>query len=284
MRALFGMELRKAIRNPWFIIAVAISSALAVVSAVGNILYYQRYGVFELYAHKYVSPVPGSCFKWWISLDFLQPASTLLFQLLPLLAVIPYAWSFRTEMQSGYLNQVATRTTRKRYLAAKSAVVFLTGSLIAAVPLILNIFMLACFIPAYLPDITEVLYLGVYTSDLWSWFFYNAPVAYVFLYTLLASCMCGFWALLVHSLSFAIDNRVALLIAPYLGVLGLQFFSDRIYLALGSINGPQLGLSANMRAGVESYPQVWWAITLEIAVMLTASALLARRQLKEDLL
>lgn len=282
--SLLKMELNKAFRNPWFVVSLAIACALAISSAVGNIAYYQEYGVFVLRDYKYVSPNSDSCFKWWISLDFLQPTSTLFFQLLPFLVVIPYAWSYRSELQSGYLNQIVSRALNTRYLLAKGTAAFLSGFLIGTVPLILNIVLLACVMPAYLPDITEVLYLGVYPSDLFSWFFYNLPVLYVVFFTLISGIICGSWALFVHSLSFLIENRVALLIAPYLGTLALQFISDRIYVVLGSINGPQLGLATNMRAGQESYPQIWWVIALECALLLGVSIALAHRQQRRDVL
>ena len=281
---LLKMELNKALRNPWFVVALSIACALAIASAVGNIIYYQEYGIFTLWEHKYVSPNPDSCFKWWVSLDFLQPTSTLLFQLLPFLVVIPYAWSYRSELQSGYLNQVVSRASQVRYLIAKGAATFLSGFAVGAIPLVLNIIILACFMPAYLPDITEVLYLGVYPNDLFSWCFYNLPVLYVVFFTLIAGVICGSWALFVHSLSFLIENRVALLIAPYLGTLALQFISDRIYVVLGSINGPQLGLATNMRAGQESYPQLGWVIALECALLFGVSIALAHRQQRRDVL
>ncbi len=283
MASLIRMELGKAFRNPWFLVSSAISTALAVASAVGNIVYHCEYGVFELYTHKYVSPVPDSCFKWWISLDFLQPTSSLLFHLLPLLSVIPYAWSYQTELQCGYLGQVLSRTRRRDYLVAKGIAAFSSGAMVAAAPLLINFLLLAAFIPAYIPDITEVLYLGVYPDDIWSWFFYNAPVAYVLLFSALASLICGLWALFVLSLSYLIENRVALLLSPYLASLILQFLSERIYLVLG-INGPQLGLAANMRAGTESYAQVWWVIALECTALFLASFLLTNRQVRGDVL
>ena len=284
MKRLLTMELNKAYRNPWFVVSAAIACSLAVASAVGNIYYYQDYGVFELYTHKYVSPVPGSCYKWWISLDFAQPTSSLLFQLLPLLVVIPYAWSWRSELCHGYLNQVATRSTQANYLFAKGAINFSVGFVLGFFPLLLNFILLACFIPAYMPDITELLYLGVYPGDQLSWLFYNCPVLYVLSFSLLAGIICGLWASFVHSLSFLIENRVALLIAPYLGTLALQFLSDRIYLVLGSINGPQLGLAANMRAGVENYSQPLWFIALECALLFALSLLLTRHQKRRDIL
>ncbi len=282
MTPLIRMELRKALQNPWFYLSLGIACALSAVSAFGNIAYHQQHGVFELYTHKYVSPVPDSCFKWWISLDFLQPASTLLYQLLPLLAVIPYTWSYRTELQSGYIAQVITRARRRPYLIAKELATFISGSLVAVLPLVANFIILAAFIPAYTPDITEVLYLGVYPDDQWSWFFYNLPLAYVLLFTLHAAGICGTWALFVFTLSFLVENRVTLIAAPYLGALIIQFLSERLYLALGSINGPQLGLAPNMRAGVESYPQIWWVIALECGLLLLTACVLTKRQLLKD--
>lgn len=107
MLRLVRIECSKALKNRWFHIALAIACALALISAIGNIAFYQEYGITQLYEHKYVSPSPDSCYRYWISLDFLQPTSTLLYQLLPLLAVIPRLepwsgaeiWLYRANVQ-----------------------------------------------------------------------------------------------------------------------------------------------------------------------------------------
>lgn len=283
MSTLLRMEFKKALQNQWFVIAVGVGLALALASAFGDIAWNREYGVTRVYSYKYLSPSPGSPFKWWISLDFAQPTSTLLFQLLPLLVCVPYAWSFRSELQSGYVGQVLTRQPRPRYLVAKGAAVFVSASLVAMIPLAANFLVLACFLPAYVPDVLDVIYLGIYPYDLWSWFFYNVPLVYVLLYTLLAGALCGLWASVVYGLSFLVDNRVTLLVAPYLGLFGLQFVSDRIWLVLG-ISGLQLGLSANMRAGAESYFQSGWVILAEALIMLFVSVFLAWHQRRRDLL
>ncbi|MGN0056536.1 MAG: hypothetical protein ACI360_08885 [Atopobiaceae bacterium] len=281
MKRLVRMELQKAFRNPWLVVALSIAIALAVYSAVGDILARYNYGIGK-YDYKYLSPSPDSCFRYWISMDFIQPTSTLLFHLLPLLAVIPYAWSFRTELQSGYLMQVTSRQTLGRYLTAKGIAVFLTGASVAMVPLVVNFLILACFVPAYMPDITAVIYIGIDDEDLWSWFLYNLPLIYVLLYTLLAGVLSGLWALFVHALSFFIDNRVALLSAPYLGLLGIQFVTDRIWLAMGDLSGVELGLSANMRAGTESYLHNGWVILAEGAILLALSLAFSRWCTRRD--
>lgn len=284
MTSLIHMELDKALRNPWFVIALSIALALATASALGNIFFHLNNGVTTLYEHKYVSPSPDSCFGYWISLDYLQPASTLFFQLLPLLAVIPYAWSYRTELQNGYLNQVVSRTPQGRYLLAKGIATFCSGLLVAVVPLLVNFVLLACFIPAYMPDVTEVLYLAVFPDDTASWLFYNVPVLYVLFFTLVAGVLCGLWATFVFGLSLFVDNRVALIVVPFLATLGLQFVSDRIYFALGGINGPNLGLSSNMRAVQETFGTSPWIILAEAVILLLGALVLSRLRLRRDVL
>ncbi|WP_058270893.1 hypothetical protein [Olsenella massiliensis] len=283
MRNLMGMELRKALRNPWLAIALTIALGLAVASAAGNIIYFLDNPI-ALYPHKFIPFTIGNCFKYWVSLDFIQPSSTLLFQLMPVLAVIPYAWSYRSELQSGYANQLMSRDRRERVLAAKALAVFVSGALVAVIPLVVNFLLLACFIPAYLPDVVGVLYNAVYSQDLWAWFFYNLPVVYVVLFTLLAGVLSGLWATFVHALSFVVENRVVLLIAPQLGLLGLQFVNDKIYYALGTICGVQLGLGQNMRAIAETYLQSPQVIFGEGALMLLVALVMTMCQVRRDVL
>ena len=276
MLRLVRIECSKALKNRWFHIALGIACALALISAIGNIAFHQANGVTQLYEHKYVSPSPDSCYRYWISLDFLQPTSTLLYQLLPLLAVIPHAWSLGAELKSGYIAQTYSRTSRRRYAVAKHLSCAASASLIAIVPIALNFILLACFIPAYQPDVYEVIYLGVYEDMLWSELFYTQPVVYIILYTILPGIICALWAGFVMALSYFVGNRVILIAAPYLFLFIVQFINDRIFLAAGNLTGFQLGLGNNMRAGTDVHLQVGWVIALECAMLaLGAIALIA---------
>lgn len=284
MRRLLVMECSKALRGRWFRIALGIALALALTSAALHIARYLMHGVTELYAHKYVSPACDSAFRWWISLDGLYPTSELFFQLMPLLAVMPYAWSQRSELQDGYSAQVYTRTDRTRYALAKYLAAALSGGLVVAIPLIANFLAIACFIPAYMPNIYEAIYLGVFEGMLWSELFYSVPVLYTVLYTLLAFALCALWAGFVCALSFHIDNRVILLVAPYLAMLAVQFVNQRIFVAAGGIQGFQLDLVANMRACLSDMPSDGWIILAEGALLAAGAALLIRRGLGRDVL
>ncbi|MBY4797891.1 hypothetical protein K6V98_05945 [Collinsella sp. AGMB00827] len=284
MMNLIRIELSKALRNPWFLIAVGIGLCISLVSAISNLLYHFENGIFELQTYRYVSPAPDSCYHWWISLDGLQPSSALFFQLMPLLSVIPYAWSSRAELNWGYSAQLYTRTNRSSCACAKGIAVFISSGLIVLIPVVINFLLLACFIPAYQPDVYEMIYFGIAEGDLWSETFYTFPQLYVIGYSILPFIMCGCWGLFVSGLGYFIDNRVILLTAPYLVLLFITFVNERIFIALGSLNGFQLSFAKNMRAMVESYDQDGRVIALECIVLFISGILLSWYGMKKDVI
>lgn len=231
MADLVRIELRKALKNKWFFIAVGLGCVLALASAVGGALtefQAQSIGLRSIDV-TYMELAPLSLYKFWIVTDYLQPATDLYFLLLPLLAVLPYSWSLASEFKSGSVRNTVIRTTRVRYFAAKYAAAFLAGALAVTIPIVLNFIVCACIMPAYMPDIYSIIFIGIGDKNLWSELYYTVPLLYCLLFTLLNFTFGGLWATVVMSLSFFVKNRVALLIVPYLVLVFIKFFEERVF-------------------------------------------------------
>lgn len=287
MRALVCMELGKALRSPWFALALGIGLALAVASALPIGMDYlaglASGGIFK--EGVYFNPSCRSSFRFWMSVEYDYPLPPLFYQLAPLLAVIPFAWSWRSEAISGYLGQVYGRVSRGRYVAAKGIATFVSGGLVGMVPQVVNFAMVSAFVPAITPDIRDVMYLGVDFDHLWSYWFYNEPLVYMGLYCLLGFALCGLWALFVMALSFVIENRIVLLTFPYLALVVLQFVNDNIFTAvLGGVHAVQFSVLGNLRSVTHSYGQSEWVILGLLAVLLGSSVAIMRARLRRDVL
>lgn len=270
MIVLIRMELGKALRNKWFAIALGVGLALAVLGALPYIVGLFT-STFVPAPDKFYNPELNSCFNAWMSIDQSAP-SLLFYQIVPLLAVIPYASSLRSELKDGYVAQVYARSERGRYLAAKYVAVFCAAGLVAALPQLLNFVLLACFYPGYLPQVEAAIYTAVFADNVGSWLFYNMPLLDVLLFCVIDFAICGVWAGFVLVLSCLVRNRVVLLVAPYLALLLVQFANDRIFLALGALNGFDVGLFNNLRASqTSSYAQDGWIMLIEMAVLLAVA-------------
>ena len=168
------IELSKAFRNGWFVVALIIGC----VFGLGCAALYAIPSVFSTFVpnpDKFYHPTSQSCFNAWISVDTTSWA-LLFYQVIPLLCVIPYAWSFASERKNGYISHAYTRVGRGDYFFAKYIAVFLSAGAIAVLPQVLNLVMLACFFPGYVPSIQDANYYApVFWQSIGSILFYNAP-------------------------------------------------------------------------------------------------------------
>lgn len=72
-----------------------------------------------------------------------------------------------------------------RYYFAKYIVTFTSGFLLAAIPLLINVIITACYIPAYKPDPLEQLYSGQYYGQYLANIFYSEPFAFMIIFILI---------------------------------------------------------------------------------------------------
>ena len=115
-------EMRRALGNPWFRGSMAVLTVLAVAAALDQVNTYvghwQRviaeYGNESYYYH-----TTFSCFNNWLPLRGANPAAGFFFVVLPLLVLMGYAWSLASDVRSGYVAQVLTRSTRGEFYKAR---------------------------------------------------------------------------------------------------------------------------------------------------------------------
>lgn len=220
------LEIEKAIKNSYFVIALGCSLLLASLSAIqATRRYFINTMIINTYkpeAHTYLG---SSLYNNWLgaSGDFF---THLFYFLIFLLCTLPYSWSLFMEKKSGYINQVVTRTSRTSYYLAKYVASFIAGGMIALVPMVTNFVICAMFIPAYSIDQLSDLYVAVPQNFMWSIILYNKPLMYVAMYMLLSFAFCGVWATIGVSLSFVLRSKLSILISPFLFILLVQVFSN----------------------------------------------------------
>lgn len=163
MKALLRIELGKAFRSKLFWVALGIGCFLVVATFVLDYQLSQQIvsDIFPYLDHKFLDPSVDSCFRFWIVADFNQPSTYLFFMLIPLLAALPYSWSYALESASGYTRQVRTRSSQGSYLASKMIAAALSGAVAVTAPVVFSLVLTACFVPSLLPDAGSVIYFGV---------------------------------------------------------------------------------------------------------------------------
>lgn len=239
MKKLVRMECVKAFRNKYFWFSLMLGMLFSVMSILYSV------GSFELAKENFIfsgNPMTGNIglYNSWLGGESSSLGETLFFTLLPLLAILPYGWSFCHERNQGYLKYIAVRCNKRKYFLAKYIASFLSGGVVIIIPLVFSFIVTACFIPAYCPQIIYAPYYSVVHGSLWSEIFFNDPLIFVVLYLIIDFIFGGFFATFGYAAGLFIKNRFAAMIVPYLLVMGLHycrtFLTYKVYVEISPIN------------------------------------------------
>ena len=260
-------ELKKAFGNKLFLVTLAVGLVIGFVSAYQNISSYARAAADNAYRME-VSEVlfnplypMFSPYTNWIGGDYQYSMTSLFYLLLPLMASLAFGWSFCIEKKSGYIKNVVTGTKKIHYFLAKYISVFLSGGAVIAIPLIVNFLTVACFIPAYQPDIFYSIYYSMHYHFL-SELFYSAPLLYVLYVIALDFVFSGLIAAASMALTFFVKNRFAVVLLPFLLLLGIQYLQDILYSVFQISISPIEFLKGYTMQWVIGWVILFWIIVL----------------------
>ena len=290
---LIKAELGKAFgKNPWFWASLAVGMAFAVGSAIRSATVFQN--TLDM-ALKYWDQSDAlysatSCFSFWILVSPSEWPTGVFILVWPLLVALPYAWSWSVEKSAGLVAQQSARASRLSCLGAKALATFLTATAVVAVPLLANLVMCACVAPASPNWVSDVLYLGVTRDAPLSELFYNAPLAFCLIWTVVAATVSGLWAVLVLSLTVLLDNFAPTLVASYLVLHVLSSVGSQLSAILLTWVGPDASRSALVSLdlfsvlGVRSQPDAMAALVLSAVLLALLSSLVSGLVLRRDIL
>lgn len=155
--------------------------------------------------------------------------TTIFYFILPLASTLPFSFSLLDENRSGYLRQMTLKKGQLRYYMAKYIVTFCSGCLVAVVPILINLIITACYLPASTPDPLEQLYsnqpYGMYLSHI----YHSKPLLFVAIFVTLPGIFCGLWATLTLCVSLFVPNKYIAIIAPYLFLFFETAFFDALF-------------------------------------------------------
>ncbi len=118
-----------------------------------------------------------SLFIRWLGVNFSNLGGGLMNMLWPLLAAIPFGWSYCQEKNCGYDTQITTRASRIHYFLAKYIVVFVGGGIAVAFPLVFDLAVNALIMPTCVPDVTTSI-TPIFNYSFLSELFYSKPWLY----------------------------------------------------------------------------------------------------------
>lgn len=218
MNTLLRLELRKAlVRNPLFWVAFFLGLGLAITNAVICIPRFEatlEYALakWDVYDTEYSA---ATLYTVWMPL-YTETWSVLFQRTWPLLAALPYAWAWLRDERVGLTEQYACRVGWRKLAASKLTTSFLVGGLTIAIPLVVNLIICACIVPATQPFVTDELSNGMTRGFFFSYLYYAKPLLFCLVWTCVAFVLAGLWASAVMALTVLADSFIPSFVGSYL--------------------------------------------------------------------
>lgn len=190
MYSVLKVELWKSKHNFFFRLALLFGIAVALLHTIETIPMVQvaRYNNMQL---RQTIGVPGfgnldpcSLFLYWLPFTGYTYGSFVFYETWPLLATLPFAWSYSQDGFSSYYFQTISRSGRRAWFHAKFLAVFISGGIVTCLPLVLSLAMQATFAPAIPIRYAMMQVIGISNADFLASLYYAHPWIYCI-------CWCG---------------------------------------------------------------------------------------------
>lgn len=283
---MFKAEMKKSLKNIFFIATVIVASAIAVYAAVTSIGIYNKdveanAEIAARFAEDVYNPdYPMlSLFNHWMAEEWNSSGQALFYLLFPFFASLAFSWSICSEIKSGYIRHMATRANRTKYFISKYFAVFISGGLAVTLPMLINFMAVSSFVPAYKPDIYyDIYYAASNQTVAFSSLFFSHPYVFVIYRFLSTFIYSGLFAVSGAAFSLFVKSRIVACVFPLLLSLGLTYVSSYHFLPVN------FSPSNFLHGGGSSYGSPWYLIVGEAAIMflITFSAFLIKSK-KDDI-
>ena len=194
-------ELWKATHNRLYAAACILGSVIAFINAVENISVVKNItDSIKLFVSKgflLSTSLEGcSLFVNWLAVNHVSLGSQLLQYLWTIIAAMPFSWSYADDKKSGVYNQIAIRRNIREYYISKYTATFLSGGLVTALPMVVNLMLNALICPYCIPNVNNSL-VNIFDGNFLSEVFYTYPWVHSLIWCLVCfilggvtSCLC----------------------------------------------------------------------------------------------
>ena len=211
MKVMIKTELERAFKSWSLWLALIIGMGLSIAQIITRIIPAAMNPLMG-YMPDNATLMPISAFQVWIG-NGVSFEYSLFIRLIPILAAMPYAVTYLSDIKSGIIKNYVTRTAKFNYLAAKYIAVFVTGGVVVVMPLLINYLTAITILPSLVWPV------GVFASSpksIWSAIFYTHPHIYMIMYMILLLVCGGLMGTIALIVSNIVNNRFVAILAPYI--------------------------------------------------------------------
>lgn len=226
LRSTIWAELCKAMRSKALWIAVAIGLLFSALNI------FEGYDAFlkaveivdESRADGYAVGLGYSLFRAWMG-NVVSYGAAMFFTVWPVLAAMAFGWSYNNERISGVYNQIAIRVGRKRYFTAKHTAVFISGGIAVALPLLIDLLVLAMIYPADSSGGFNNSHFLCALSEASPWGYSLAWCGMCFLFGGTVACVC-------HVVGTYLRHSVMVVLTPYAILIAIEALTTMLRTAI----------------------------------------------------
>lgn len=268
------LELWKALHSRRFRIAVSIGLAIVMINVFENAILVERLREQNNEALKAgiavsQSPLGFSLFIHWIAVNRASLGNNLFYFVWPIIAAMPYGWSYFEERKNGTMVQIVVRTGKKIFFISKYISIFISGGLAIAIPVLVNLLVNALICPYAIPKAVVPISLvtdGYFLSEL----YYCKPWLYSLIWCGMEFIVGGVAACVCLSTGTMFRYQVMTVIFPFV----LFVFVDAILSLIRSVINPNINYSLiNLASAASAIPNPENAVFFSITCLLLISSI-----------
>lgn len=159
---------------------------------------------------------PHSVYNHWIGGELESYWHFIYFLLIPVMAVVPYSYTYNSDRQTKLTVNYYTRGLRRDYTSVKYIITFLTGGFTVMFPLVVNLLLTMMKLPLLTPQAASGMY-PINGSAMFADMYYTSPGIYTVLFLVIIFIYAGLMAITPLSLSLFTDNGFVQMAMPFVG-------------------------------------------------------------------
>lgn len=243
MKQLIKLELKRAFQSKKFFISLLIGMGIVLSHLVFSII---LPGILPYSVYCEEGLYPSSVFNSWIGLDASSSfQSTIYFMAFPILAAYPYGDSLFVDLKSGYVKNVLTRCSRRKFWLAKLIALFLSGGIVCTLPLVFSFLSTMLFLPCLPPDPIAGTF-NLSSNGLWMELFLEHPFCYLALFLIIDFVFGGLLAALCMVFTYLVSNRYIVMLCPFVLCMVLMASFSRTAIPPFRIVNPNQWIPLNL--------------------------------------
>ena len=250
-------ELRRAFHSRAFLVSLIIGLIICAADLITFCVEYSVIAMKQMYM-----------VQAWIGTNYHYVYNELFYELLPLIACLPYGGSLFTDMKTGYDKNICVKASRGEYILSKGLATFLTGFSSVTSPLGLNLAVAAGLYPDFFPDLLEAMVgAGFDNRCLFSELYSIDPALYCLAFLLVDGIFAGVIALTSLGISRFVKSHFTAVATPMVIYIVLSMLLFR----------PQDAGFSNwsIECMLNPYPIVttaWYQMLIAVVLILTINA------------